>query len=209
MIEKQKKLPYSRAYDFLLKDKKMMPAEKLVLFEICRYWPNPCWFSNKTIAENLGFSERYVEMIIRRLEKKGYIKRGFAHTDKGKNHHTVRVIVPVCFSKKCSKIINWASAAPERLFGQQPNNHSGNNRTTVRKMPEQSFDLIDSKKKMKYKSKATPAPLPAVGQAPALPENKKRVSKSFGRFKRKTPVPTQREMEQKRQSQIKALLAAG
>jgi hypothetical protein len=204
------KLPFMRAYNSLLEKsaKDLTPAEKLVLIVICRYWPNPCWNSNQTIAKNLGFSERYVEMIIRRLAGKKYITKGFAHTDKGGKPHTVRVIVPLCFSEKCSLKIKWI--LPEQPFGQQTEQQDGQHPNNRSFPPEQPFDLIERSRKRNRE--ATPTLSPA-GAASAPPEDEKtrivsnvqRLTKGFCSGQRKTPVLTQQKFEQKRKEQIKAL----
>lgn len=199
-----------RAYDFLLEKKDLKPAEKLVLTVICRYWPNPYWDSNLTIAENIGFTERYIEKILNKLTKKKYIKKGFAHTDKGGKPHTVRVIVPLCFSEKCQKIIKWLS--PEQQAGQQTEPKDGftpNNRSFS---PEPQDDLIE--RSIKRNRKATLTPL-SPERTSALPEDRKtqavsnvqRFTKVFSSGGRKTPVPTPQEFEQKRQEQLRALKA--
>ncbi len=161
------KLPFMRAYDFLLEKKDLKSAEKLVLTVICRYWPNPYWDSNLTIAENIGFTERYIEKILNKLTKKKYIKKGFAHTDKGGKPHTVRVIVPLCFSEKCQKIIKWLS--PEQQDGQQTEQKDGLTPNKRLFSTEPQDDLLDNKKKLNIK--VTPAPLPGRGQSSALLED--------------------------------------
>ncbi len=207
-------MPFIRVYDFLLEKKDLTPAEKLALVVICRYWPNPYWDSNLIIAQNIGHSERYAEELVKRLAKKGYVKRGFAHTDKGGKPHTVRIIVPLCFSEKCQKVIKWIS--PEQPFGQQTEQKDGQTPNNRSFLPEQPFDLIErSKNEIKnneIENVATPSPLPAIGQASALPEDRKaeieRLKKHFGSGGRKTPAPTLQEFEQRKQAQLKALRAS-
>jgi predicted transcriptional regulator len=213
MTEKntESKFPFMRAYNFLLEKsaKDLTPAEKMVLIVICRYWPSPYWDTNLTIAKNCGFTERYIEKIIKSLAKKGYVQRGYAHTDKEGKHHTVRVIKPLCFSEPCKKIIPWVS--PEQMDGQQTEQTDGQCPNSRAFSPELQDDLLESKEKLNRKT--MPAPLPAKGQAAALPEDKKTQSVSnvrqfingFGSGCRKTPVLTPMEFEQKRQSQIRAL----
>ena len=209
MTGKPQNLPFMKAFAFLLNKADLTPAEKLVLIVICRYWPRPYWDSNLTIAKNLSVTERYVEMIIRRLAGKKYITKGFAHTDKGGKPHTVRVIMPLCFPEKCRFKINWVS--PEQLFGQQTEQQDGQRPNNRSFLPEQPFDLIE--RSIKRNREATPTPSPSEG-APALPENEKtqtvsnarRFIESLGRSRRKTPVPTPQEFDRKRQEQIRALL---
>jgi hypothetical protein len=118
-------LPFAKAYNFLLKDGNLTSAEKLVLIVICRYWPKPYWDTNQHTAEDLGFTERYIEKIIKRLKVKGYIKAGYAHTTKNSRPHTVRVIVPKCFSEKSNTKIKWVKP-PEHMDGQHTEHTDGN-----------------------------------------------------------------------------------
>ncbi len=210
MIKKTKTMPFAKAYDFLRQDKKLKPAEKLVMFEVCRYWPNPYWGTNLTIAQNIGCSERYAEKLIGHLVKEKRIHRGFAHTDKDGKPHTVRVIVPLCFPEKCSKIIKWST--PEQPFGQHTEQQDGKPPNNGTISPEQQSDLLDNKKEMN--NKAMPAPLPAIGQASALPiDNEKlsevkRFSKVFGNGGRQPLSGQELENRQKKlNQQIKALRA--
>jgi hypothetical protein len=170
MTEKNEKLPFSRAYDSLLEKKDLTPAEKLVLVVVCRYWPNPYWDSNLTIAQNVNFSERYVEKIINQLAKKECIKRGYAHIDIDGKPHTVRVIVPLCFPDKCRLKIDWVK--PEQVDGQQTEQQDGLTPNSSSFLPELQDDLLDNKERLN--NKATPAPLPAGGQASALLDDRKK-----------------------------------
>jgi hypothetical protein len=121
---------FMRAYDILLKRKDLTSAEKLVLIVVCRYWPNPYWGTNLGIAQGLGFTERYIEKVIGRLAAKGAIKRGFAHKTKNGQPHTLRVIVPKCFSEKCRLKMKWIK--PEHIDGQPPEQQFIYARTTGR-----------------------------------------------------------------------------
>jgi hypothetical protein len=135
------KMPFIRAYNSLLTRADLTPAEKLVLCVICKFWPSPFWGANSTIAESLGISERYAEMLIRRLAKKKIINKGYTHIAKNGNKHTVRVIVPMCFSEKCKKPANWIT--PEQSFGRTPEEPSGQIPNKHSFLPEQSFDLLE------------------------------------------------------------------
>jgi hypothetical protein len=103
-------IPFARAYDFLTADPKLSAAEKLVMIQICRYWPEPCYMSAATIAKNCGLDPRYVRRIIKglsqgakkrkqlgKLPRRRYVKRGYVHTRKNGKEWTCRVINPVCF----------------------------------------------------------------------------------------------------------------
>jgi len=135
-------------------------------------------------------------MIINRLAKKGYIKRGYDHTNKNGKPHTVRVIAPFCFPEKCKKIINWVST--EQQFGQQTEQQFGFTPNNGSFSTEQQFDLLERNKKVN--KNATPAPLPVAGQASALSPIFKTTSKPV----QLSPV----EFEESRQRNRKALLTA-
>jgi len=154
---------YTKAYNLLLADNNLTAAEKLVMIIICRYWPNPYWNSNEQIAKGLSYSKRYIEKIVKRLADKKYIKRGYAHTTKGDRPHTVRIIVPLCFQEKCRSKIKWIK--PEHMDGQQTEQADGQGPNGCTQIPEHMDDLLD---RSRNEIKATPAPLPAMGQASAL-----------------------------------------
>ena len=180
--------PFARAYNFLLKDKNLTSAEKLVMIVVCRYWPNPYWAANKQIAEDLGFTERYVEKIVKSLEDKGYIKRGYAHTTKNARPHTVRVIAPKCFPVKSNAKIKWVKP-PEHMDGQHTEDMDGNSPNNSSFLPEQPDDLLDRNKKGIKKQCF-----------------RHRLSKGRLQHCLKSPKPgTQREFEQRRQKMIRDL----
>ena len=187
-------LLFARAYDFLLKDSNLTSAEKLVMIIICRYWPRPYWDTNEQIAKDLGFTERYVEKIIKSLADKKYIKRGYAHTTKNDRPHTVRVIVPKCFPEQSNAKIKWVKT--EHMDGQDTEHTDGNSPNSSSFLPEHTDDLLERNRKEIEKSnkKAMPTPLPAEGQAPALLKTTK--------SKQLSPE----EFEQRKQQQLKALL---
>jgi len=60
-------LPFARAYDFLMRSTELIPAEKLVLFQVLRYYPKPCTMKRCTIARACGLKPDYVRNLIRWL----------------------------------------------------------------------------------------------------------------------------------------------
>lgn len=190
-VNQETTIPFMRAFCFLLNMKDLTSAEKLVLIVICRFWPNPYWDSNEEIARSLGFTERYIEKVVKSLADKGIIKRGYAHIIKNGKPHTVRVIVPKCFPCKSSYKINWIK--PEQMDGQQTEHKDGHRPNNSSFLPEQMDDLLE--KNRKVNKKATPTPMPAE-QASALLTDKK------------TKSLTPEELEKERQRQIRAVRAA-
>ena len=205
------KMRFLKAFEFLMSTQRLTSTEKLVMIVICRFWPNPFWDSNASIAKSLGISVRYVEKIIKSLATKGFIKRGYAHTKRNGRLHTVRVILPLCFPEPCRLKINWVKQT-EHMDGQQAEHPDGERPNSSSFLPEQTDDLLE--KNRRINTKATPSPLPTEGQAPALLEDikikvKKGIVKfcnTFGGSKIFSPLP-QKDFEKKRHKQIKAVLA--
>jgi hypothetical protein len=166
---REPKIPFMKAYSFLLNKTALTSAEKLVLIVVCRFWPNPCWESNTQISEKLGFTERYIEKLVKSLADKEIIRRGYAHIAKNGKPHTVRVIAPRCFPKIPGYRINWVKT--EHVDGQQTEHTDGDCPNSSSLLTEQPDDLLDNNREKNRKT--TPTPLPAGGQAPALLTDKK------------------------------------
>lgn len=214
MAKGAKSQEFMKAHPFLLERTDLTSAEKLVMIVVGRFWPNPYWGTNIKISKELGFTERYIEKVVKSLADKGVIKRGYAHTTKNGRPHTVRVIAPLCFSEKCKLNINWIK--PEHTDGQQTEHIGGGCPNNSSFLPEQSDDLLE--KNRQRNRKATPTPLPAGGQAPALLDNQEngqqtkleRLKAKLGLGGRKTFQPLSKaKFKRCKQKQIKALLQTG
>lgn len=59
--------PFARAFDFILADPNLIPAEKLVMIVVCRYWPRPCTMRRAAIARACGLRPDYVRTLVRWL----------------------------------------------------------------------------------------------------------------------------------------------
>ena len=207
---KKADIPFMKAYNFLLSKAGLTSAEKLAMIVICRFWPNPYWASNGEISKALGFTERYVEKLIRSLAEKRIIKRGYAHINKNGRPYTVRVIMPRCFPKIPGHRIKWLK--PEHMDGEQPEHTDGNCPNNSSFLPEQMDDLLEKNRQGKER---TPEPLPGGNQAPAVKRNadqqanaRRLKSDTFRSHRRRqTPELTAAEIEQRRQIQLKTLLA--
>lgn len=213
--KKQQKveMPFMRAYDFVMSDPNLLPAEKLVIIVVCRYWPKPFWQSNERIAAACGFSKRYVEKLVRGLAERSYIRRGYAHVKRNGRLLTRRVMVPLRFPKQIEGEVQWIETEPQ--YGQVtapqdgPRPHCSSQLTVLRD------DQLE--KNMTENRNAAPAPVPAVGQAPALlPERSKETIKYVEQIKMKLGIskkvhriPTDEEYQDRKQKQIEALLAVG
>jgi len=102
-------LLFAPAYDIVMHNKRLEPAEKLVLIEVCRWWPKPYHGSNATIAYNTGLHSRTVQKCLLTLStgpakrhaqgkprRRAYIDRGYAHIRLEGKLYTSRVILPLC-----------------------------------------------------------------------------------------------------------------
>ncbi|MBN1786949.1 MAG: helix-turn-helix domain-containing protein [Sedimentisphaerales bacterium] len=211
--KKQKSLPFVKAYTFLLEKKDLKPAEKLVLFTVCRFWPQPCWHSNATIAEIVGFSVRWVEKVLKSLKTKGYIKAGYAHRQKEGKYDTLRIIRPACLPGKCQMPDNITFKEPDLSAGIATDLQTGQPPTNQSQMTDLQTDLLERNRR--ENRKATPLPLPVAEQAKALEDQQsssgtERVSYSevIGqKILRRVPQLTPQEFDRRRREQIKALLA--
>jgi len=209
-VEKQQKTeaPFMRAYDFVMRDPNLLPAEKLVVMVVWRYWPRPSWQSNGRIAEACGFSKRYVEKLIKGLAEKSYLKRGYAHERRNGKLFTCRVIVPLRFPKQIDNQIQWVTV-PQDGQATVPQDDPRPPCSAQTTAPQ--GDQLDMKRK--ENRNAAPAPLPAGGQAPALlPERSKEVVEYVDQIKTKLGIGkkahralTEKEFQDRKQKQRKAL----
>jgi len=197
-----------KGYNFLLNKAGLTSAEKLVMIVVCRFWPNPFWASNGEVAKALGFSERYVEKVIKSLAEKRIIKRGYAHIVKNGNPHTIRILMPRCFPKIPGHRIKWLK--PEHMDGKQSEHTDGHCPNNSSFLPEHMAPLLEENRRGK---EITPEPLPGGGQAPAEKRdpdqqaNARRLNSIHRR--RQAPELTAAEREQRLRTQKRALLAIG
>jgi hypothetical protein len=209
--KRESDIPFMKAYNFVLGKPNLTSAEKLVMIVLCRFWPNPYWDSNSQVAKTLGFTERYIEKIIKSLASKRIIKRGYAHVNRNRRLYTVRVIMPRCFPEIPGHKIKWIK--PEHMGGGQTEHMDGCSPNNSSFLPEQKDDLLEENRRGKER---TPEPLPGGGQAPAEKRepgqqaNTRRSKNNNFRIhrRRQTPELTPEEMEQSKKAQIKALLGS-
>jgi hypothetical protein len=106
-------LTFARAFDVIIHNQNTTPAEKLVLIEVCRYYPNIYYGTNEQISHNTCIDKRRVQRILKALStgptkregqklkpRRAYIDRGYAHRTIDGKLYTQRVIVPL-FLPKC------------------------------------------------------------------------------------------------------------
>jgi hypothetical protein len=196
--------PFIRAYNFILQDKKLSAGEKFGLMTVCRFWPKPTTNTNRQIAELIGHTERYVEMILASLRKKNLIRITYQQIPQNGKLYTCRVIFPMCFE----------TDNPNPSSVSTPNPSSGSIPKKPVKHTEPQFDLQYSTKK--DNKKTMPTPSPANGQASASQKDKASAQHkvNFEQLKSKIgigkkfkhePLP-EREFDEKRQKAKNALL---
>lgn len=213
-VEKRQKtkIPFMRAYDFVISDPNLLPAEKLVMVAACRYWPKPCWQSNERISEACGFSKRYVEKLIKGLADKSYIRRGYAHVRRNGRLLTYRVIVPLRFPKQIDCQVQWKQTEPQDGEEAVPQDDPKPNCGSQITAPQD--DQLD--KSTRKNRNAAPAPLPAGGQAQALLQDRSKetieyvdqIKTKLGIGKKAHKALTAKEFQDRKRKQRKALLAA-
>lgn len=98
-------LKFSIAFDIVMHNQNTSPSEKLVLIEVCRYYPNTYYGSNATISHNTGLQVRQVQYILKALStgptkraaqgkprRRAYIDRGYQHLEGGGKPKSARVV---------------------------------------------------------------------------------------------------------------------
>lgn len=108
------KLTFAPAWDIILHNSHLSTAERMVLIEVCRYWPRAYFGSNMTISNNTGLSQRQVQRVLKDLstgptkrlgqgksKRRAYIDRGYAHVRVRGKRYTSRLIYPLFMPGKC------------------------------------------------------------------------------------------------------------
>ena len=109
-------LSFARAWSPIMHNEHLTPLEKLVLIEVCRYWPRCYIGSNHTISYNTGISVRHVQRLLKGLStgpskrhaqgksrRRAYIDRGYYHFRLKGKPFSVRMIVPICLPGKAQR----------------------------------------------------------------------------------------------------------
>jgi hypothetical protein len=176
---------YAKAYNIILSDPTLIDAEKVLLFEVCRYYPQCCFASNSELAKNTGHSIRYIEKLIAKLKQKKIIKAGYAHRkiiEKAKSYRVL--IAPILKNWTCPdlrKLPNHSTVlsnknkpqTTEPQGGTSKNSQLPNHSTVLQnKLPnhrgastepqygqttEPQGDLLDIREKNRYNAPATKA----------------------------------------------------
>lgn len=197
---------------------------KKVYAHIYSFGEKGCWQSNETIGEIFMVSGRTISRRISAIKeaKLVYVKnpKGYYRTFWAKSHPEVQAAVKLWYKdKEIPKTEAETGPSPSTPLGQDcPTDLDRTGKVTA---TDGVFPLgqdcpttnTDTYKETNKKTTATPPPLPAGGQAPALLEERKKESVSeveqlkrkFGRVPRRAKMPPA-EFEQRRQINKKALL---
>ncbi len=180
-------------------------AEKNLLAHIYSFGAKGCWQSNKTLAEIFMTSKSSISRKIKKIRSYIYVKspKGYYRTIWAKSH-------PDVCPRSC-----LSTGRPGGKNAQAPaQNGSPDLRKSAIRLTHKCATTNNNTIKENNKDiSATPSPLPAHGQAPALlTERKKQIKVDLEQFKQKfgigkkkfKPLPVQ-EFERCRAAQIKAI----
>ncbi|MGD8785985.1 MAG: helix-turn-helix domain-containing protein [Phycisphaerales bacterium] len=215
------KVPYH-----ILCNNKIGPREQLLLAHIHSFGRKGCWQSNETLGKMFNIGERTVSRKVKELKKAGCIfwvhPKGRYRTIWAKSHPDVKAAQSLLYmGNEINKKAIITGQAKHILLRQ--NCQGGIDKTDVPTATKQCIQVRQNClhtnnttiKDTTVETIATPSPLPAGGQAPALlAEKKKAVQKDVEQFKanfgkpkgRTSPKLTEQEFEDKRQAQIRQLM---
>jgi len=190
---------------------------------------NGCWEGNDTLGKIFFVTGRTISTWIANLKKAGCIlwvhPKGRYRTIWAKSHPDVKTATTLLYmGEEISKEAVVTGHAAQILL--RKNLRGGIEETflptTKDDCNQVGRNLLHTNnttyKDINKETTATPSPLPAGGQAPALLEDRKneyvsqveQLEKSFGSgARRRSPELTAAEREQRRQAQKRALLATG
>jgi hypothetical protein len=173
MVTGQKsKYPFARAYDFIMADRALSAAEKLVMIEVCRYAPEPCFETGGTIADHCGLDPRYVRRLLKGLcqgvhkrqakgesPRRAYLRREYAQVHKYGKTTTVRQLLPLCFSQVEARAPGGPAGAPTG-----PGSRAPVPTPSAPPCPPNRYSIRNENRKEEERDAS---PLPAGGQASA------------------------------------------
>ncbi|MHC4575469.1 MAG: hypothetical protein ACYS76_15305 [Planctomycetota bacterium] len=197
---------------------------KLLLAHIYSFGRKGCWQSNETLGKMFFRSERTISEWVAELKKGGYIlwlhPKGYYRTLWAKSHPEVRAAATLpCNDREVAKaeiISGQAKSTPLRnkLRGEYAENcevSAQKNRIPLRRKLRHTNNTTN--RDTTTDTSATPAPLPAGGQASALLEDRQkekqarieRLKKQFGGGKQRGGPLSPEEFERRREQQKAAL----
>jgi hypothetical protein len=218
-VKKKVKEQYLKIPYHILNIQALGLCEKVLLAHIYSFGRKGCWQSNATLAEIFMTKERTMSRWIQAIKKYIYIKnsKSYYRTMWAKSHPDVKASASLSYrDRKVSKIqtdtISDYAKNGEHVRQKLRSEYAKNGFRVRQNCPTTNNNTI---KETIEKTIAAPSPLPAGGQAPAPLEDRKRglheeledFKRGFGFGPSRTrPIPTQEQLEQRRQTQIRALM---
>lgn len=205
---------------------KLGRGPKELLAHIYSFGIKGCWQNNETLGKMFFVRPRTISLWIAKLKKGRHIlwksPKGYFRTLWAKSHSEVRVATKLLYRgqeiPKAEIISGLAKPAPLRR--KLPSECAENCEVITQKngIPLRRKLLHTNnttKKDINKDTSATPAPLPAGGQVPALLEDRKKdaqaeiekFNRNFGNSKRRKSGLSPAECEQRKQENIRVLLA--
>ena len=201
-------------------------CEKVLLAHIYSFGEKGCWQSNSTLGEIFFVDGRTISRWLARLKKNSLVlwvhPKGRYRTIWAKSHPEVKMTVTLSYmGEKISKEAVISGHAAMILQGQnclgsidKPDLPIATNQC-IQVGQNCPHTNNTTKKDIITQITAPPSPLPAGGQAPAVLAERKNMAvrsikdfkKQFGIGKRRRALLSEKEINDRRQIQLKALLA--
>jgi hypothetical protein len=207
----------------ILNNPNIGPSEKVLLAHIYSFGEKGCWQSNKTLGEMFFVSTRTISTWVTILKKAGLVfwvhPKGRYRTIWAKTHPKVKTATTLLYmGQQISKEAVISGHAAQILLGRNLPEGIEKSCTVTAKdnciqVGRNLLHTINTTKKdTNINTIATPSPLPAWGQAPALLESRSQALSDIERFKQtlgksKTRQPlNEQEFEQRRAAMKKQLM---
>lgn len=216
---------YLKVPNHILNIRGLGKGEKMLLAHIYSYGRKGCWEKNDTLGQMFFRSPRTISGWVSNLKKGGHIlwlhPKGFYRTFWAKSHPDVKQAATLLYRNReipKSEVVS-GQAKSTLLRKNLPSEYAENCEVTAQK------PVVPLRKKLLQTNNttnkettggttATPTPLPAAGQAPALLEDRKagaitaveQLKRNFGSGKQRSKPLSNAERQQRVQQQRKALL---
>ena len=202
----------------ILNIRELNSSEKILLAHFDSFGEKGCYQSNDTLAKLFMTKPRTIRGRIAKIKTGGFVyvknPKGYYRTIWVKSNPEVMAAVKLWYrGKQIDKPKEGGQKLPTKAA---KTGHPSRQKDVFRHGKNLPTTYTDTCTETKKETMATPTPLPAGGQAPALLEDRQnecvsqveQLKKSFGSGRgRWTPELTAAELEQRRQAQKRALLA--
>ncbi len=231
MAEKHQKTEerYLKMPNLILNIEGLGEGEKMLLAHIYSFGRKGCWQSNETLGKMFFRKPRTISLWVANLKEGRHIlwlhPKGYYRTLWAKSHPDVQGSERLCYRdgeiSKTQVISGHTEAVPlrNRLRSECAENCEVSAQKPVIPLRNKLLQTNNTTTRdISRDTSATPAPLPAGGQASALLEDRKagygaqveQLKRSFGAgAPRRRPKLTDAEWEARRQAQKRALVTAG